>query len=410
MSALQYIDSVNIDFPGSGTRTLQLCLGDVASMSPQDHVDFLVVSAIPGDYTPSPGSVIYALNQQGVSVQALAQNKAVSYEPAIPCWISNMVQSSNPNIQFNRVLMFEPANPSSAAQGLIPSVFQALSAFSGSTAASVAIPMVCTGTGGANLANIFYGLFFGATFGQSSYTFPLQTVKLVVYNQAQLTQVQPLFTQFKNNYNNLLSLQLPGGYSSYAQSSWAWAQSASLPAYLSKRQAFGIRLYTTNYYGQLNSVLRTDNPNDPTYMLMMAVFDAINAGLANVPNSPGWTYRGEAQMTPDRINQWAPGNFVINIAYTSTARPAGGWYNGAAFKFNINGIQSKSVSAFSQYPSENEYLYAPKLLQDVINRTCNGYSNCTFIANEVVPQLSGIQNHEEVSKSLTYTTIDYGHH
>jgi hypothetical protein len=383
---LQYIDSLSVDFPGAGTRTLQLCMGDVSNMSPQDHVDFLIVSSFPGDYAPTPGSVIGALNQQGVSVQALSQNKAANYEPVMPCWISQPVSSVNPGIQFGRILLFEPPNPATTAQGLIPDIFRGLSCFNGTGAATAAIPMVCTGSGGANMAYIFYSLFYGSTFGQSSYTFPLTTVKLVVYNQVQLNQVQPLFTQFKNNYTNILSLNLPGGYSNYASNCWAWAQSAQLPPYISKREAFGVRLYTSNYYSEINAVLRGANPNDPTYMTMMPVFDAINAGLANLPDSAGMTYRGEFGMTPDRINQWTPGNNVVNLAYTSTARPAGSWYNGAPYKFNINGLTCKSISPYSEFPSENEFLYAPDLIQNVTSRTCsNGNAGCTFGANEVVP-------------------------
>lgn len=383
---LQYIDSMYIDSPGGTMRILQLCMGDVSNMDSHDRVDFLVVSSLPGDYSPVPGSVIGALNQQGVSVNTLSQNKAANYAPVMPCWISQPVYPENPKIQFNRVLLFEPTDPASSAQGLIPDLFRALKCFNKFNAVTVAIPMVCTKSGGADIAQVFYGLFFGATFGQSSYTSPITTVKLIVSDQKQLDQVRPLFSRFKNNYTDILNLNLPGGYKEYAASCWDWAHSASLPLYINSRQAFGIRLYSSNYYIQLNAVLRLGNPNDPLYMDMMPVFDAINAGLANLPDGPGMTYRGENNMTPARINQWTPGNRVINLAYTSTARPPGFWYNDAPFKFNINGLECKSISSYSEFPNENEFLYAPDLNQEVVSRNCNsGNVKCTFEANEIVP-------------------------
>src|SRR4051794_25388569 len=105
--ALTAIDSFNVDHPGSDTRTLQFVWGDLTQMSSADAVDVLVVSCLPGDYTPSQGSLIGALNNAGISVANLANNKAASYEPAMPCWISQPVQSSNPGIQFSRILVYE---------------------------------------------------------------------------------------------------------------------------------------------------------------------------------------------------------------------------------------------------------------------------------------------------------------
>lgn len=382
---LKYIDTLTIDSPGTEPRVLQLCMGDVTDMGSNDQIDFLVVSALPDDYSPVSGSVIAGLSQKGISVDMLSKNKAADYEPVMPCWISQPVTSSSSGIEFKRILLFEPADPASSAQGLLPDVFTALSCFNGVKNTTVAIPMMCTGSGGADLAKIFYGLFYAAAFGQSSASFPLSVVKLVVRDQAQLNKVQPLFTAFKQDYTNIQNLDLPGDYNMYAKSCWDWAQAASLPPYITRRQAFGIRLYTSNYYGQLNALLRANDPNDPVYMKTMPVFDAINAGLHNLQSSSGMTYRGEMSMSPDRLNEWVKGNDITNLAYTSTARPAGTWYNSAAYKFKINGIQCKSISFYSEFPSENEFLYAPGLIQHVTSRICDaGNTYCTFAADEVV--------------------------
>lgn len=378
--ALQLIDSFTID-NATSAPTLQLCMGDLTNLSPADAVNFLVVSALPGDYSPMQGTLIGALNQAGVSVQQLSQNKAANYEPKTPCWISGPVSSPNPGIQFSRILLFEPANPSQSATGLVWSIFQALNCFQGNTSTSVALPMVCTGSGGASFQAIMQALFYAATYAGSLAAYPRPVIKLVAYNSSQLALVQPVFSSLKGNYQNLVGLNLPGGYQNYAPSAWNAVQGISLPVGLTKRQAFGVRIYTTNYYPTINSILR--NPADPNYSAMMPLFSAIDSGLFNIAASGGPTYRGESSMSPQRIAQYAPGASIQHLAYTSTARPAGGWYNGANYKFNINGITCRGVSFVSQFPSENEYLYPRNMIATVNSRTCNGNnSQCTFVMTE----------------------------
>ncbi|NII29205.1 hypothetical protein HB364_29265 [Pseudoflavitalea sp. X16] len=377
--ALQLIDSFTID-NATSAPVLQLCMGDLTNMAPTDAVTFLVVSALPGDYSPTQGSLIGALSQAGVSVQQLSQNKAANYEPKTPCWISNTVGTPSPGIQFSRILLFEPANPSQTATGLVWSIFQALNCFQGNTSTSVALPMICTGSGGASYQAIMQALFYAATYAGSLTAYPMPTIKLVAYNSSQLALVQPTFTALKGTYQNLVNLNLPGGYQSYAPSAWNAVQGISLPAGLTKRQAFAVRMYTTNYYSTINSVLR--NPTDPSYATMMPLFSAIDSGLFNIAASPGMTYRSESNMSPQRIAQYAPGASILHLAYTSTARPAGGWYNGP-YKFDINGITCRGVNFVSQYPSENEYLYPRNMIAVVNNRSCNGNnSQCTFTMTE----------------------------
>lgn len=377
--ALQLIDSFTIDH-ASLSPTLQLCMGDLTKLSPADAVDFLVVSSFPGDYTPTTGSLIGSLNQAGVSVQQLSQQKAANYEPKMPCWISNPVNRSNAGIQFSRILVFEPANPSQNATALVPNIFQALSCFQGNKPTTVALPMVCTGSGGVTFQAILQALFYAATYSGGLTGNPMPVIKLVAYNSSQLSMIQPLFATLKSNYLNLVNLYLPGGYQNYAPYAWSTVQGINLPPGLTKRQAFGIRIYTSNYYSTINGILR--NPADPNYMTMMPLFTDIDVGLANIIASPGMTYRGEGSMSADRLAQYQIGASIISLAYTSTSRPPGSWYN-LSYKFNEHGINCKGVAFVSEYPSENEYLYARNTIVQVNNRTCNtGNTQCTFELQE----------------------------
>ncbi|MEG2094800.1 MAG: hypothetical protein RRY80_10850, partial [Lachnospiraceae bacterium] len=65
-------------------RKVVLAEGDLTTMS--ESVDYLLISVLPGDYTPTPSSMVGALNKIGVDVAALAQNKAKSWMDEYPCW------------------------------------------------------------------------------------------------------------------------------------------------------------------------------------------------------------------------------------------------------------------------------------------------------------------------------------
>ncbi|HVG25930.1 MAG TPA: hypothetical protein VND45_17365 [Thermoanaerobaculia bacterium] len=378
------IDSVSLD-NAYGTRTLSLYSGDLTAMSAANHVDFLAVSAFPNDYAPNPDSLIGALSRQGVSVQQLSQNKAASYEPRMPCWISQQIPPPNPNIQFDRLVVFEPPLPAGQnAPANIPSIFHSISCFrNGTGTTSMAMPLVSTGSGGADPATIMRFLFYSAATAAAG-AFPLTVINLVVYDQNLIGPMTTLFAQCKSNYQSLVTLQLPGNYQSYAAGTWQAAQSIARPAGMTVRQVFGVRLYTTEYYRVLNRPLWGNNINDPTFIALMPAYQAIDAGLSVLPASARTSYRGESTMDAQRLAQYQVGNVVLHLAYTSTADPAGGWWNTAPFKFVIGGATGRWVAPYSQYPPENEVLFGRNMTDRVTSRSCNSaQSQCTFGSTQV---------------------------
>jgi hypothetical protein len=365
---LTLLASVAIDHPGGGTRTLQLCQGDLANMSPADYVDMIVVSALPGDYSPTSGSLIGALYQNGVSVQQLSSNKAHNYEPVLPTWVSQVVSGSNPGIQFGQIIVYEPANPATSSAQLVSTIFTTLQAYRGTAATTVGVPLVSTGSGGADPSLILRELFYAAVHGGAG-TFPVNTIKIVIFNPQ---QVQPLLQQFNAyvyNYQNLPTLSnLPGNYSSYASYTWSWAQQ-NAPSFpnMTARQLFGVRMYTTNYYATINPALRANSLTDPTFMAIEALIEAIDSGLSNIAASPGMTYRGLQSLW----NPFTPGTNVLELAYVSTSRPPGSFYNYAPYKINLNGYRGRPVNNISQYPTENEILYARLTIEHVDSNSAN---------------------------------------
>jgi len=375
------LDSMDIYF-GTTKRTLQLYQGDLTNLTAAEAIDYLVVSALPNDYSPTPGSLIGSLNNHGISVATLAQNKAADYEPTMPCWVSQQITSSDPGIQFQRILLYEPKNPATNATTYIQDIFKGLGCMQGTKNTTVALPMVCSGSGGAVDTAILTAMFYAAAHWQAQ-AFPLSTVKIAIYEPSRVAPLKALFSILKNNYTNLVSLNLPGGYSNYAGSSWSKVQGMSLPSYLTQRQAFGICIYTSNYYGTINSILRTKGWNDPDYQLMLPLFESIDSGLANIPPYLGQAYRGESSMSPARQAQYVPGADVTKLAYTSTAFAKGGWYN-RAFQFDIKSLLGSKINSYSWYPGENEVLFHRLFIEHVNTKTPNSYGGYLFGIDEKV--------------------------
>ncbi len=69
-------------------RTFELWEGDITDLP--FPVDVLVISAFPGDYLPTPGSVVGALKRSGVDVRELARSPAYDFRPTpLSCWVSS---------------------------------------------------------------------------------------------------------------------------------------------------------------------------------------------------------------------------------------------------------------------------------------------------------------------------------
>ena len=84
---MKLLDSLSI-IHGEEERKISLYQGDLASLSENEAVDILVVSALPGDYTPTFGSLIGAIHNKGVSVAQLAENKLMDLRTISSCWLS----------------------------------------------------------------------------------------------------------------------------------------------------------------------------------------------------------------------------------------------------------------------------------------------------------------------------------
>lgn len=376
------LDSVNIDHPGSVARSFNLYSGDITDMTGH-NVDFLVVSALPGDYSPSSGSVIGDLANKGVSIQAMSENKAADYEPTVPCWISNPVSNPQPGIAFSRILIYEPSSPATNSVNSVIDIFQALAAFQGSTQSTVALPLVSTGSGGADPALIMRALFFAAVSWGSRAAITIPTINLVLYqgNPNLVSQMHTLFTSLKNAYLNIYNIP-PSTYVGQARN--VAGRFNPLPANLSYRQIFGIALYTSNYYSTINSVLRTSNITQTTYQNMMPIFECIDSGLANVADWAGQANRGSSFYS-GAYSDYQVNNTILHLSYMSYSYGSG-W--GGALQIHTQSITGNKIDSYSIYQGEQEVLFDRGMTDKVTQANWNSSHNGgTFYTNQVVRRL-----------------------
>lgn len=169
--------------------------GDLTHMkAASEIVDYLVISSLPNDYSATAGSMIGALNNIGVSVAALAENKAADYRPSDYCWISQPIS----NQAFKRIICFETTQSGDGAAKEVPGIFTSLQTFAGTAAQNiiVATSMVSTGSNGASPSSILTALFNGSQTLLNS-DFSLMAFEIVYFNTGWTNTLNELFTQLK---------------------------------------------------------------------------------------------------------------------------------------------------------------------------------------------------------------------
>ena len=87
-------------------KSVELWQGDVTSLASESPVDAIVISAFPGDYTPTEASVIGAFHRVGISVQDLAVCKDVDLLERFGCWLSRPLPDNESGVR--RIICFEP--------------------------------------------------------------------------------------------------------------------------------------------------------------------------------------------------------------------------------------------------------------------------------------------------------------
>lgn len=381
--------SLNVKYgsgAGAQTRTLQLCYGPINDLAEKDKVEFMCVSALPNNYTPTRSSQIGKLFHKGLNVAELAKNKEKDYRTNSYCWLSKEVPKNLPGIKFNKLIVLESDRVKVNLLDIVDNIFKVVNEYKESKQTSIAIPMIGGSVRRIPEADMLTALFHAAVTWQAR-AFPLNTVKLVAENAATIDNLVMVFDRLAANYNNVMDLNFTYGYSGYASNAKNKIQylksQDKMPACLTDRQVFGIYIYTTNYYRTINSTLRANDKKSDIYRNLMPLFEAIDTGLANIKNYTGMAYR-KSNLTSESLKDYDVGKDVIHLAYTSSSSAKDVWSGNSLF--NIKSLTGSSIAFCSQYPGENEILFGRLMINHVTSRNID-VSPMVFNIDEKIKQI-----------------------
>jgi hypothetical protein len=184
----------------SHEKRVELYHGDLTNMPPEQAVDVLVIATTPGHYEPYPGTVIDALHQKGISLAELAQNKAADLRQTFYCWLSQEIITSDPGIQFKRILCFEH-QPEGEPAEIVGDILQSLMPFMHSELPikKIAMPLLATGQLGAPIADVFEPLF-GAVSRWLEMGLPIEALKIVEISDLKAAEIKGAFSILKRQF------------------------------------------------------------------------------------------------------------------------------------------------------------------------------------------------------------------
>jgi 8-oxo-dGTP pyrophosphatase MutT (NUDIX family) len=195
-ASFELLDRLTLEHAGQA-RTIAIYRGDLTAIPPEEAVDVLVVSALPGAYSPNRRSLIGALHRRGISVADLAREKAEDLRPALACWLSGPIARPDQGLQFRRILCFEPLTRGEPPE-VVSDIFQCLAALPDEPEPirSVAMPLLAGGVQGVSTADMLLPLFEAATHWLQS-GLPLETIKIVAYSEIGAAELRSAFAVLK---------------------------------------------------------------------------------------------------------------------------------------------------------------------------------------------------------------------
>jgi hypothetical protein len=183
-----------------GNTVIQLLQGDLSAIPAEHAVDILAMSAFPGNYVALKGSLIRALLDRGLSVEAIAQEKEVDLRSMLDCWLSKpLSEADQQKFNFKRILCFEPGDKIKEPEEVVGDIFRCINTFAfDEDKNELAMPIIATGYQKIAMQKILPALLQAAYFWLNN-GLPVKALKLVVYRKEQADEALPLFGAFKNN-------------------------------------------------------------------------------------------------------------------------------------------------------------------------------------------------------------------
>jgi len=170
---LEFLDVANVPVQyGGGTnnqlKMIGLAHGNLVNVSAPEGDHFLIISCLPGDYSPTPGSLIAALDSAyGINIANLAKAPAADYRATHHCWVSATLSSSTAKtIPYKQLIVFESTGQDATAN--IAGIFATIKQYIPTppvipnTGPTILSAMVSTGSAGANNIQVLDALVNGA--------------------------------------------------------------------------------------------------------------------------------------------------------------------------------------------------------------------------------------------------------
>ena len=194
---MKLLSQINIE-RSQGSAVIQLLQGDLSAIPIEHATDLLVMSAFPGDYLALKGSLIYALNNKGLSVEAFAKDKEIDLRNQLDCWLSKPLSSADQQkFNFKKILCFEPGEKIKQPEEVVGDIFRCINTFAFDEEHNeLAMPIIGTGYQQVPLQKMLPALLQVCQFWLKN-GLPIKSIKLVVHNSEKAKEPVQLFEEFK---------------------------------------------------------------------------------------------------------------------------------------------------------------------------------------------------------------------
>ncbi|MCX2967243.1 toll/interleukin-1 receptor domain-containing protein, partial [Gordonia aquimaris] len=204
LSRMRLLDQMIVHHP-EGERRIQLFSGDLAQIPDDEGVDALIVSAFPDSYGPTPGTLIRALDQRGLSVGKLARDKHIDLRTTSSCWLSRPVMRDD--LGFRYVICFEPLyRGMDAPAQVVGDLFRSLVPFTTDEPwiRSIAMPLLAAGSQRESAPRMLRAILDASVHWLSAGV-NLDPIKIVLYSAMPEETQHELLEQFRSKAKSLAS-------------------------------------------------------------------------------------------------------------------------------------------------------------------------------------------------------------
>lgn len=198
---MKHLDTLEVRSK-SGSHFIELYQGDLTDMPDEHAVDVLVVSAFPGSYSIfGKNTLMGALGRIGVDVRDLAKDKAADLRETFSCWLTKDLDTSQPGVQFKRILVFEPLIRGEPYE-VVGDIFQSLMPFVSTEPyiTSIAMPIVASGNQGIAPVQMLIPLI-EASINWFKLGLPVKTLKIVEVSSTKAMELKGAFAVLKHYYH-----------------------------------------------------------------------------------------------------------------------------------------------------------------------------------------------------------------